>query len=364
MKSRFPFFLIAVLVGLSLRTAELPAHTHTAEEAIVDAATRVLDEFMQIPTTSIPRFILDGAEGIAIVPDVVKVGFIVGVRYGRGVVLVRDETGAWKPPVFVTLTGGSVGWQAGVQGTDVILVFKTRKSVVGLTRRKLIIGVDAAAAVGPVGREATAATDIRLRAEVYSYSRSRGVFAGVSLDGSDLKVDQFANQAFYHGRGVTLDHTPFADDVPLPLPAVKLMQRLTHYTMTTHDDAMIAMPGNVVAGNYGSLNTDSQRGQLANSAQRLQGLLEKQWQSYLALPAEVFEANKHPSVESLHHSLRHFHMVANDPRYRALFQRPEFQKTYELLKEYAAARASHPAAQLKLPPPPIQDTYGIRRNRR
>ena len=352
MKTRFPFFLIVVLVGLSLRTTELPAHTPTPEAAIVDAATTVLDEFMHIPTRSIPQSLLRDAEGIAIVPDVVKVGFVVGVRYGRGVVLVRDETGAWKPPVFVTLTGGSIGWQAGVQGTDVILVFKNRKSVVGLTRRKLIIGIDAAAAAGPIGREATAATDGRLKAEVYSYSRSRGVFAGVSVDGSDLKVDPFANQAFYHGRGVTLDHTPFADDVPLPLPAVKLMQRLTHYTVTPQGDAMIPIQGNGVEENYAAPDADSLRRQLADSAQRLQGLLEKNWQSYLALPAEVFEANKHPRVESLNHSLRRFHKIARDPRYRVLFQRPEFQRTYELLKEYAAARSSHPAAQLNLPPPP------------
>ncbi len=352
MKTRFPFCLIAVLVGLGLRTTELPAHAPNEEEATVNAATRVLDEFMQISTQSIPPSLLSRAEGVAIIPNVLKVGFVVGVRYGRGVVLVRDETGAWKPPVFVKLKGGSVGWQAGVQGTDVMLVFKSRKSIVGLNRRKLIIGVDAAAAAGPIGREATASTDARLKAEIYSYSRSRGVFAGVSLDGSDLKVDPFANRVFYQGRGVTLDHTPFADNAPLPASAVRLLQRLTHYTVNTQGDATIPVHGHAVKRNYVTPNADSLRRQLADSATRLQGLLEKKWQSYLALPAEVFEGKKHPSVESLYYSLGHFRKIAKDPGYRALFQRPEFQETYKLLKEYVAARSSHPAAHLHLPPPP------------
>ena len=111
--------------------------------------------------------------------------------------MVRDEQGAWQAPQFVSLTGGSVGWQAGVQATDVILVFKTQKSIQGLMEGKFTLGVDAAAAAGPVGREATAATDATLKAEIYSYSRSRGLFAGVSLDGSALQIEYEANQSYY-----------------------------------------------------------------------------------------------------------------------------------------------------------------------
>src|SRR5207253_1884276 len=122
-----------------------------------------------------------------------------GARYGRGIVMVRDERGYWRPPAFVTLAGGSFGWQIGLQVTDIVLVFKTRSSVDGLMRGKFTLGADAAAAAGPVGREAAAATDAELRAEIYTYSRSRGLFAGVSLDGSVLSVDHTANAAFYQG---------------------------------------------------------------------------------------------------------------------------------------------------------------------
>ncbi len=116
---------------------------------------------MAIPASGIPASLLANAQGIVIIPDLVKGGFVLGVRHGRGIVMVRDERGFWRPPSFVTLTGGSVGWQIGLQVTDIILVFKTRSSVQGLLRGKFTLGADAAAAAGPVGREAAAATDTR-----------------------------------------------------------------------------------------------------------------------------------------------------------------------------------------------------------
>ncbi len=106
---------------------------------------------------------------MAIFPQVVKGGFIVGARHGRGVAIIRDATGAWQPPVFVTLTGGSVGWQAGLQSSDIILVFKTRKSVDRFLNGKFTLGADVSVAAGPVGRQAAAATDARLQAEILSY---------------------------------------------------------------------------------------------------------------------------------------------------------------------------------------------------
>ena len=134
---------------------------------------------MAIPGRQIPETLLAEAQGIAIVPNVIKVGFVAGIRWGHGVVMVRDAEGEWSLPQFVTLTGGSVGWQAGVQGTDVVLVFLTKKSVEGLWRGKFTIGADASVAAGPVGHDAAAATDARLRAEILSYSRSRGLFIGL-----------------------------------------------------------------------------------------------------------------------------------------------------------------------------------------
>ncbi len=119
-------------------------------------------------------------------------------RFGRGVILVRDPNGAWRAPLFVTFTGGSVGWQLGLQSTDVVLVFKNRKGLeTMLSGSEFTLGADASVAAGPVGRQATAGTDIKLNAEIYSYSRSRGLFAGVALDGSVLKVDNRAVAAYY-----------------------------------------------------------------------------------------------------------------------------------------------------------------------
>src|SRR5262249_16811056 len=145
---------------------------------------------------------LRDAQGIAVVPGLIKGGFVVGVRHGRGIVIVKDDNGNWRAPSFITITGGSIGWQAGVQATDVVLVFKTRKSIQGLLSGKFTIGADASAAAGPVGREASAATDATLRAEIYSYSRSRGLFAGAAIDGSMISIDNPLTATYYRGTGM------------------------------------------------------------------------------------------------------------------------------------------------------------------
>ena len=191
----FPPALVAGLLTLSLAP---PAHAQnpSREEATIQAAGTVLDEVMAIPAKGIPRSMLESAEGVAIIPNVIKGGFIIGARYGTGVLVIK-ENGYWRAPVFIRLTGGNLGWQAGVQATDVVLVFKSQRSIQGILSGTFTLGVDAAAAAGPVGREASAATDVSLKSEIYSYSRSRGIFAGVSFDGSALTIDQFANAAYY-----------------------------------------------------------------------------------------------------------------------------------------------------------------------
>jgi len=136
------------------------------ETEIVRTAVEVLEEISAIPETGIPPTLLQNAHGIAVVPGVIKVGFVVGGRHGRGVVLVRDDRGGWSNPVFISLTGGSVGWQIGAQSTDVILVFKSGKSIDGIMKGKFTVGADAAVAAGPVGRSASASTDAQLKAEI------------------------------------------------------------------------------------------------------------------------------------------------------------------------------------------------------
>jgi lipid-binding SYLF domain-containing protein len=164
----------------------------------MESAAAVVGAFSAIPLQGIPPAMLRDATGVAVIPHVVKAGFLIGGRYGEGVVLPRKPDGGWGDPVFVSLTGGGFGLQAGIQSTDVVLVFKTRNSLNRVLRGggKLTLGGDAAIAAGPVGRQAAAATDGELKAEIYSWSRSRGLFAGVSLEGAVLLADAVANAAF------------------------------------------------------------------------------------------------------------------------------------------------------------------------
>ena len=173
-----------------------PPTPTSPEEAIMRGAVTVLDEIMAVPGRAIPASMLADAEGVAVIPNVIKGGFVIGARYGNGVLVVK-ENGQWRAPVFIRLAGGNFGWQVGVQATDVILVFKTQRSVQGILSGTFTLGVDAAAAAGPVGRQAAAATDPALKSEIYSYSRSRGIFAGVSLDGSAITIRQDSTNAFY-----------------------------------------------------------------------------------------------------------------------------------------------------------------------
>ena len=167
------------------------------EERKVEAAKDVLDEIMKIPEERIPPAMLKNIYGIAVIPNVIKAGFVLGGRYGEGIIVVRTSNRQWSDPLFITLAGASVGFQAGVQSSDIILVFKSKKSVDGIIQGKVTLGADASVAAGPVGRQASAATDIELKAEIYSYSRSRGIFAGVSLDGAILQVEKTMTAAFY-----------------------------------------------------------------------------------------------------------------------------------------------------------------------
>lgn len=165
-------------------------------------ASRVLGEILRIPEDRIPDKLLAEAEAIAVIPNVIKAGFGVGGRRGRGLIAIRSRDGTWSNPSFITLTGGSFGFQAGVQSADVILVFRTKRGVDSIVGGKFTLGADASVAAGPVGRSAQASTDERLKAEILSYSRARGLFAGVALDGTRLGIDNKSNQRVY-GQGNT-----------------------------------------------------------------------------------------------------------------------------------------------------------------
>ena len=216
------FCLVLSLVSVMAWAAPDP-------ETRIKNSIRVLDEVMQTPEHRIPQRMLRDAYAVAVIPDVVKAGLIVGGRRGRGVIAVRGADGAWSNPSFLTLTGGSIGFQAGVQTTDVVLVFRSQRGVDSIVNGKFTLGADASVAAGPVGRTAQAATDAELKAEIYSYSRARGLFAGVALDGAVLAIDHRANQSTY-GRNVT-PRAIFEGRVSSsPAVAVDLRDRLEEYS--------------------------------------------------------------------------------------------------------------------------------------
>ena len=192
--------MLALLLSVALPGT---AQAQGRGEARVIIATQVMEELRGQRDQYIPDLLLDRAFGIAIIPEVKKGAFGLGFRGGKGVLLVRDRQGRLSNPVFVTLAGGSFGWQIGVQSTDLVLVFTTRAGVEGITDGKLTLGADASVAAGPVGRSASAATDATFTgAEIYSYSRSSGVFAGVALDGTVISIDKKSNADFYGERRV------------------------------------------------------------------------------------------------------------------------------------------------------------------
>jgi lipid-binding SYLF domain-containing protein len=170
------------------------------EEAKLLVATEVLDELRGQRDQQIPESLLQRAYGVAVIPDVLKGAFFVGARHGTGVMSVRDSRGRFSNPVFVQLTGGSLGFQFGAQATDIVLVFTTRRGVEGIASGKLTLGAGASVAAGPLGRQAEAAASVD--AEIYAYSRARGLFAGVALDGTALTIDAKANRNFYNKKDV------------------------------------------------------------------------------------------------------------------------------------------------------------------
>lgn len=192
------------LVLTALLALMLPFAAKAQEREIqrADNAVRVLSEILAIPEESIPERLLREAEAIAVMPDVVKAGLVFGGRGGKGLMAVRGSDGTWSNPTFITLGGGSFGFQAGVQSADVVLVFRNRRGVDNIVNGKFTLGADASVAAGPVGRSAQASTDGQLKAEIYSYSRARGLFAGIALDGAVIAIDNRANRRVY-GRDVT-----------------------------------------------------------------------------------------------------------------------------------------------------------------
>ena len=190
-----------VILNLSLLVVFLlaalnPASGQEKQNEKIQKSNRVLIQFKQMKE-NIPSQLLQQAQGIVIIPNLINAGLGVGGKRGKGVALVRNSDGSWSNPVFITLTGGSIGFQAGVQSIDLVLIFKNRETLEKIGNGTFTLGGGAAVAAGPVGRSASANTDFKFEAEVYSYSRSKGLFAGISLNGTSIDVDESANRDFY-----------------------------------------------------------------------------------------------------------------------------------------------------------------------
>ena len=194
-RRRLAFALAGLLVAST-------AISGAREDVRADNAIRVVQQIQSIPESGIPDRLLDDARAIVVVPDTIKAGFLIGGRRGLGLMSVKTADGTWSNPVFVKLAGASFGLQAGVQSADVILVFRSDRGLESIVNGKFTLGADASVAAGPVGRSAAAATDGEFKAEIWSWSRARGLFAGVALDGAVLSIDNGANSSAY-GNGVT-----------------------------------------------------------------------------------------------------------------------------------------------------------------
>jgi SH3 domain-containing YSC84-like protein 1 len=186
----------AVALALSLTLLPRIALAQQAETDRVIEAARVLEEVLAAPDRGVPEAIIEKAQAVVVIPSTVKGALLIGAQRGKGVMSVKSASG-WSAPAFVTLTGGSVGLQIGGQATDIVLVVVNERGIDNLAQNTFKIGGDASVAAGPVGREATASTDYKLQAQILSYSRSRGLFAGVSLAGSTIRADRNANEKIY-----------------------------------------------------------------------------------------------------------------------------------------------------------------------
>jgi lipid-binding SYLF domain-containing protein len=197
---KLSFLIAPILLSFIILISAAPVNGDKETERL-HSASNVLKEFGTLKER-IPHKLIASYEGVVIIPKTINAGLVVGAKHGKGVAIVKMPDGNWSDPVFVTLTGGSIGAQIGVQSVDLIMIFKHKGALTKVKNGDVTIGGDLAASAGPVGRSASASTDYKFEAEVYSYSRSRGLFAGITINGSSLAIDKDANHNYY-GDGMT-----------------------------------------------------------------------------------------------------------------------------------------------------------------
>lgn len=224
------FLLLFLSLGALFYSAAAYAETKTELDSRVAEAKKVLQEIMTAPDQSIPEELLAKCKAIAIYPTVLKAGFIFGGRFGKGVVLRRnEETGQWGLPAFSTIGGGSWGLQIGADATDLIFVVMSDRGLDGLLQSHFTMGADVGVAGGPMGRSSEVATDLTLKSGILSYSRSRGLFAGMALQGAVLTEDNNSNGVYY-GKPVTSRDILFGKDVEAQDSSKNLVESLNEYS--------------------------------------------------------------------------------------------------------------------------------------
>ena len=216
--------LMFVLAMLSLATLCWAGSAREDATDRLENATSVMHEIMGMPDKGIPEEVLEHAKCIAVIPHMVKGGFIFGAKEGKGVATCRTSDG-WSAPAFITISGGSWGLQIGVEAVDVVMIFQNDKAMQRLLSSNFQIGADASAAAGPVGRHATAGTDWKLDTEILTYSRAKGAFAGLTLTGASLRQDSDSRHAMY---GDATTRALLLGEVPVPPAAQPFVEEIRH----------------------------------------------------------------------------------------------------------------------------------------
>lgn len=194
---RIPIVSLAAVIGVAWPSFML-AQDASDEIERIQKSIGVLRELTATPDDAIPQYLLERAEAIVVIPSLVRGGFVVGAKHGKGVISVRDRAGnSWSAPAFMNMTGGSIGWQIGAESVDLVLLVMNRKGVDELLQDRFTLGGNLSVSAGPVGRSASAATNAQVSSEILAYSRSKGLFAGAMLEGAALHEDKDSNQAFY-----------------------------------------------------------------------------------------------------------------------------------------------------------------------
>jgi lipid-binding SYLF domain-containing protein len=224
------FFLIASIAALAFSFV-IPANSYAENKwsNLVEESGKVLADIQEMPDQGIPEDLMRSARAIAIFPNTVSGGFVIGGKYGQGIIMVRDEkNGKWSPPAVFTIAGGSFGWQIGGQATDFVLLVMSKRGVDGILEGKFKLGADASLAAGPVGRAAEASTDIQLKGGILSYSRSRGLFAGAKLEGAMIDQVWEANETIY-GKAFSAKQILIKNEAKMPKSAEGVLKVLDKY---------------------------------------------------------------------------------------------------------------------------------------